>query len=206
MTTSRLPRSPGAWRGPRPEPLQPWCRDPAAGSGGPEREIEAMDIALQRLRLGRDGRSAMLTGLRGVGKTVLLNEFEQLAQGRGYFHEHVEVNEDGDLQGTSSGPSRWPRPSSTTASSECGPAGPPTPNGPISGPWPSSVPVPSGRGLWPSSWARRRPPSDHPRRLHQEGRLLLPPLGRDRLHRPHVRQLHEAMDPELASVVDRSDL
>jgi hypothetical protein len=56
-----------------------------------------MDIALQRLRLGRDGRSAMLTGLRGVGKTVLLNEFEQLAQGRGYFHEHVEINEDGDL-------------------------------------------------------------------------------------------------------------
>jgi hypothetical protein len=64
---------------------------------GREREIEAMDLALQRLRLGRDGRSAMLTGLRGVGKTVLLNEFEQLAQRRGYFHEHVEVNEDGDL-------------------------------------------------------------------------------------------------------------
>lgn len=56
-----------------------------------------MDVALQRLRLGRDGRSQMLTGLRGVGKTVMLNEFEQLAEGRGYFHEHVEVGEDGDL-------------------------------------------------------------------------------------------------------------
>ena len=56
-----------------------------------------MDIALQRLRLARDGRSQMLTGLRGVGKTVMLNEFEQLADGRGYFHEHVEVGEDGDL-------------------------------------------------------------------------------------------------------------
>ena len=56
-----------------------------------------MDVALQRLLLGRDGRSHLLTGLRGVGKTVLLNEFEQLAQGRGYFHEHVEVKEDGDL-------------------------------------------------------------------------------------------------------------
>jgi hypothetical protein len=64
---------------------------------GREREIEAMDIALQRLRLGRDGRSAMLTGLRGVGKTVLLNEFELLADARGYFHEHLEVGEDGDL-------------------------------------------------------------------------------------------------------------
>jgi AAA ATPase domain len=47
--------------------------------------------------LGRDGRSQMLTGLRGVGKTVMLNEFEQLADGRGHFHEHVEVGEDGDL-------------------------------------------------------------------------------------------------------------
>jgi hypothetical protein len=80
----RNPYSPGA--GTRPPALV-----------GREREIEALDVALQRLRLGRDGRSAMLTGLRGVGKTVLLNEFEQLAEGRGYFHEHVEVNEDGDL-------------------------------------------------------------------------------------------------------------
>jgi hypothetical protein len=39
----------------------------------------------------------MLTGLRGVGKTVMLNEFEQLADARGYFHEHVEVSESGDL-------------------------------------------------------------------------------------------------------------
>ena len=31
-----------------------------------------MDVSLQRLLLGRDGRSQMLTGLRGVGKTVLL--------------------------------------------------------------------------------------------------------------------------------------
>src|ERR1700691_6460976 len=84
MDPVRNPYSPGA--GTRPPALV-----------GRQREIEAMDIALQRLRLGRDGRSAVLTGLRGVGKTVLLNEFEQLAQGRGYFHEHVEVNEDGDL-------------------------------------------------------------------------------------------------------------
>lgn len=32
-----------------------------------------------------------------MGKTVLLNEFEQLADGRGYFHEHIEISEDGDL-------------------------------------------------------------------------------------------------------------
>lgn len=56
-----------------------------------------MDVALQRLLLGRDGRSQMLTGLRGVGKTVLLNEFELIAEGRGYFHEHIEVSDDGRL-------------------------------------------------------------------------------------------------------------
>jgi AAA ATPase domain len=78
------PYSPGA--GTRPPALV-----------GRDGEIEAMDIALRRLRLGRDGRSQMLTGLRGVGKTVMLNEFEHLAGGRGYFHEHIEVSEDGDL-------------------------------------------------------------------------------------------------------------
>jgi hypothetical protein len=64
---------------------------------GRDHEIDAMDVALQRLLLGRDGRSQLLTGLRGVGKTVLLNEFELLAEGRGYFHEHVEVGDDGRL-------------------------------------------------------------------------------------------------------------
>ncbi len=56
-----------------------------------------MDTALQRLLLGRDARSQLLIGLRGVGKTVLLNEFELIASGRGFFHEHLEVDENGVL-------------------------------------------------------------------------------------------------------------
>jgi AAA ATPase domain len=80
----RNPFSPGA--GTRPPALV-----------GRDREIEAMDVALQRLLLGRDGRSQMLTGLRGVGKTVLLNEFELIAEARGFFHEHIEVSDDGRL-------------------------------------------------------------------------------------------------------------
>jgi hypothetical protein len=82
----RNPYSPGA--GTRPPALV-----------GRDREIEAMDVALQRLLLGRDGRSQMLTGLRGVGKTVLLNEFEQIAGGRGFVSQHIEVAEDGRLAG-----------------------------------------------------------------------------------------------------------
>ena len=80
----RNPYSPGA--GTRPPALV-----------GRDRELDAIDVALQRLLLGRDGRSQLLTGLRGVGKTVMLNEFEQCAGGRGYFHEHIEVGEDGKL-------------------------------------------------------------------------------------------------------------
>lgn len=84
MDPVRNPYSPGA--GTRPPALV-----------GREREIDAMDVALQRMLIGRDGRSQMLTGLRGVGKTVLLNEFEMLAEARGWFHEHIEINEEGDL-------------------------------------------------------------------------------------------------------------
>jgi len=84
MDPVRNPYSPGA--GTRPPALV-----------GRDVQIEAMDVALQRLLLGRDGRSQMLTGLRGVGKTVMLNEYEILAESRGFFHEHVEVSEDGDL-------------------------------------------------------------------------------------------------------------
>jgi hypothetical protein len=76
--------------------------NPGAGTRPPalvgrDGEIDAMDVTLQRLLLGTNSQSQLLTGLRGTGKTVLLNEFEDLAEGRGYFHEYIEVNEDGVL-------------------------------------------------------------------------------------------------------------
>jgi hypothetical protein len=76
--------------------------NPGAGTRPPalvgrDAEITAMDVALQRMLRGSNGRSQMLTGLRGVGKTVLLNEFEDLSAGRGFFHEHIEVSEEGSL-------------------------------------------------------------------------------------------------------------
>ena len=74
--------------------------NPGAGTRPPalvgrDVEIEAMDVTLQRLFRGTNAQSQLLTGLRGTGKTVLLNEFEDLAEARGYFHEYIEVNEDG---------------------------------------------------------------------------------------------------------------
>ena len=52
----------------------------APGAGTPPPELagrdgvrEALRVAFARARLGRPAKSAMLDGLRGVGKTVLLD-------------------------------------------------------------------------------------------------------------------------------------
>jgi hypothetical protein len=75
---------------------------PGAGSQPPElagREeiIATADTALQRVLLGRPAQSQMLLGLRGVGKTVLLNKIEQIAEGHGYLTSFIEAPEDRKL-------------------------------------------------------------------------------------------------------------
>lgn len=71
---------------------------PGAGSGPPElagREevLENVAIALDRIRLGRQAQSTVLIGLRGVGKTVLLNEIRRAAEGRGLHCVPIEAPE-----------------------------------------------------------------------------------------------------------------
>lgn len=79
------------------DPLRnPFC--PGAGARPPElagREliIEAATIALERIRLGRQEKSQMLLGLRGVGKTVLLNHLARLAEENGYIVVTLEAPE-----------------------------------------------------------------------------------------------------------------
>lgn len=75
---------------------------PGAGSQPPEfagraEIIAAADTALQRVLLGRPAQSQMLLGLRGVGKTVLLNKVEQIAEGHGYLTSFIEAPEDRKL-------------------------------------------------------------------------------------------------------------
>ncbi|MGN6693600.1 MAG: ATP-binding protein [Aquihabitans sp.] len=72
---------------------------PGAGSRPPllvgrDRELEIMRVGIGRLALGRFERSVLLTGLRGVGKTVLLNEFGRMASDEGWVHAHLEATED----------------------------------------------------------------------------------------------------------------
>ncbi|HVY86002.1 MAG TPA: ATP-binding protein [Caulobacterales bacterium] len=57
------------------------------GAGSPPPELAGRDpliaqarLAIERMRAGRPAKSFVMLGLRGVGKTVLLNEFEQIAE------------------------------------------------------------------------------------------------------------------------------
>jgi len=72
---------------------------PGAGSPPPElvgRDpiLEQARILLGRIKQKRPEKSMLLTGLRGVGKTVLLNEIERLARTNGYRTISIEAHED----------------------------------------------------------------------------------------------------------------
>ena len=71
---------------------------PGAGSRPPELAgrddiLKTAKIAFGRALLGRNARSMMLLGLRGTGKTVLLNEIGRIAEGQGYFISKIEAPE-----------------------------------------------------------------------------------------------------------------
>ena len=71
---------------------------PGAGSRPPElagREVilEDAKTAILRALLGKPCRSQMLLGLRGVGKTVLLNKIEEMAEAAGHVTSSIEAPE-----------------------------------------------------------------------------------------------------------------
>lgn len=75
---------------------------PGAGSPPPElvgREgiLEQARVLLGRVQQKKSEKSLLLTGLRGVGKTVLLNEIERLAQASNYRTILVEALEEKSL-------------------------------------------------------------------------------------------------------------
>ena len=69
---------------------------PGAGQRPPElagrdADLRAFTVLLDRLEQRRPKRSLVLTGLRGVGKTVLLGEFRRTAEHRGWIIAKVEA-------------------------------------------------------------------------------------------------------------------
>ncbi|MCE7005184.1 ATP-binding protein [Kibdelosporangium philippinense] len=85
MDPVRNPFAPGA--GQRPPEL-----------AGRDKEVAAFEVVLERIARGRPERSLVLTGLRGVGKTVLLGELRSMALKRGWGAGKVEARPDADLR------------------------------------------------------------------------------------------------------------
>ncbi|MFY1635404.1 AAA family ATPase [Solwaraspora sp. WMMB335] len=85
MDPIRNPYAPGA--GQRPPEL--------AGRG---RELDVFEVVLERVARGRPERSLMLTGLRGVGKTVLLNTLRSQAISRLWGTGKIEARPDQSLR------------------------------------------------------------------------------------------------------------
>lgn len=81
------------------------CMDPirnpfSPGAGTPPPELagrdelrESLRIALERAKIGRPAKSAMLVGLRGVGKTVLLDRVREDAEAAGIHTVRIEAPE-----------------------------------------------------------------------------------------------------------------
>ena len=78
--------------------MDPRINPYAPGAGTPPPELAGRDavladarLAVQRNRSGRSARSFMFVGLRGVGKTVLLNEVQAIAEEEGALTDFIEV-------------------------------------------------------------------------------------------------------------------
>ena len=78
MDPVRNPYSPGAGRRP-------------AALVGRDDQLAEWDVALQRVEGGRTAQPAVLYGLRGVGKTVLLSEFAHKATERDWIVTRMEA-------------------------------------------------------------------------------------------------------------------
>jgi hypothetical protein len=78
-------------------PFSPGAGSPPPELVGREGVLEDAAVLFARVQHGRAEKSILLTGLRGVGKTVLLNEMRRSAEGVGYQTVFIEAHEDKTL-------------------------------------------------------------------------------------------------------------
>lgn len=79
-------------------PFRPGAGTPPPALVGRDELIEKYSVALRRTLAGRPGKSVMPIGLRGAGKTVLLNRFHKMAQDEGLTVGFIEAPESGDFK------------------------------------------------------------------------------------------------------------
>ena len=78
-------------------PFSPGAGSPPPELVGRDHILEKSRVLLGRVRQGRSEKSLLLVGLRGVGKTVLLNEIERITRETGYHTIALEAHEDKSL-------------------------------------------------------------------------------------------------------------
>ena len=78
-------------------PFSPGAGSPPLELVGREPILEQARVLVARILAGRPERSMLLTGLRGVGKTVLLNEIERMARSAGCRTVSIEAHDEKPL-------------------------------------------------------------------------------------------------------------
>lgn len=91
---------------PRRNPFTPGAGSQPPELAGRDELVERIAIYLDRIALGRQARSVILYGVRGVGKTVLLGKVRAEAESRGLFSVRIEAPEDRSLPAVLAGPLR----------------------------------------------------------------------------------------------------
>lgn len=91
---------------PRINPYAPGAGSPPPELAGRDELLDGAAIALDRIRNGLPSKSTLLVGLRGVGKTVLLNRIRLDADARGFATLFVEAPEKRSLPALLAGPLR----------------------------------------------------------------------------------------------------
>lgn len=74
-------------------PFSPGAGTPPPELAGRQPILDKAHIMFERLKIGRSEKSFLLIGLRGVGKTVLLNEINRLAEQSKYKSIFIEAHE-----------------------------------------------------------------------------------------------------------------
>jgi hypothetical protein len=74
-------------------PFVPGAGTPPPELSGRSKLLQEVDVTLRRRLAGRPHKGLILAGLRGVGKTVLLNRIEEMAIGIGFLTAAIEVPE-----------------------------------------------------------------------------------------------------------------
>lgn len=82
---------------PRRNPFAPGAGSKPPELAGREAVLETVAIALDRIKAGRQAQSVVLIGLRGVGKTVLLNQMRRDAEAEGIVAVPLEAPEEQSL-------------------------------------------------------------------------------------------------------------